>query len=361
MKTHMLESIDKFFKMKNINVSLEYEYVSRYDYDSIVERLNSIIDKNPDCYFDLTGGKELVLVAMGQISAERKVPMIQYDFKNEGFIYVSNCEIMSQYNEGSFNVSECVSLHSGAVVEPDYIWDMNDDFLKDITSIWEVCRKNIPSWNKNSSALASVEKKIGEDDLKISFNLNDKNNFVPDTNILEALAERNIICDYRKNGNKIFFRFKNSQIKRCILKSGNALELLCYKLCREIIKEEKITGDARVGVMVDWDGVINEDVNAGRDTRNEIDVFLTNGHTPIFISCKNGSVSKEALYELQAVGDRFGGQYAKKILLTTYINRNNNARKFIIQRAKDMNIAIIEGIDKISIEEIKKKLALYIR
>ena len=54
---------------------------------------------------------------------------------------------------------------------------------------------------------------------------------------------------------------------------------------------------------------------------NEIDVLVLKGTIPTFISCKSGILNSKtalrALYELDVVASRFGGKYAKKVLVTT--------------------------------------------
>ena len=105
--------------------------------------------------------------------------------------------------------------------------------------------------------------------------------------------------------------------------------------------------DIGIGTIVDWDGVVHGDVTNAVDTRNEIDIILMRYLVPLFISCKNGEVHTEALYELQTVAEKFGGDYVKKILIATYISRDKESRKYIMQRARDMNIDIIENADKL--------------
>ena len=73
--------------------------------------------------------------------------------------------------------------------------------------------------------------------------------------------------------------------------------------------------DCRIGVHIDWDGVIHQ--SRGDDVLNEIDVLSLYKNIPVFISCKNGHVDQHALYELETVANRFGGKYAKKILVVT--------------------------------------------
>lgn len=84
-----------------------------------------------------------------------------------------------------------------------------------------------------------------------------------------------------------------------------------YAFLKEI--QEKEVHDCRVGVHIDWDGVVHN--LAGADVLNEIDVMSINNNLPTFISCKIGNVDQMALYELETVADRFGGKYAKKVLV----------------------------------------------
>ena len=78
----------------------------------------------------------------------------------------------------------------------------------------------------------------------------------------------------------------------------------------------KTYNDVMNGVYIDWDGDISTDQN-GYDTENEIDVIMMHGMVPVFVSCKNGYVDKDELYKLNAVATRFGGKYAKKVLVAT--------------------------------------------
>ena len=74
---------------------------------------------------------------------------------------------------------------------------------------------------------------------------------------------------------------------------------------------------------------------------------------PLFISCKNGEVHKEALYELDTVAKKFGGKYGKKYLIATYLSSDKESVKYLKQRAKDMNITLIDNINTKTKTEIK--------
>ena len=130
------EDLRRFFEMKKLNIKLEYRVVSRYNYEEIVTGINEIIDENEDVCFDLTGGKELILVAMGEIAAVRRVPMFQFDVRSGGLIRVKNCENIPETEKSAMTIEEKVVLAGGSVVthteEPK--WSRTDEFKKDAES-----------------------------------------------------------------------------------------------------------------------------------------------------------------------------------------------------------------------------------
>ena len=96
-----------------------------------------------------------------------------------------------------------------------------------------------------------------------------------------------------------------------------------------------------MSVSIDWDGVISSKDKHKPETRNEIDVVLMHGMTPLFISCKNGNIGEE-LYKLHTVAERFGGPYGKKMLIATDLGQKSPAStRAFIQRARDMNILLV--------------------
>ena len=115
--------------------------------------------------------------------------------------------------------------------------------------------------------------------------------------------------------------------------------------------------DALNGVVIDWDGEFHdESVEDIYDTENEIDVMLMHDVVPVFISCKNGIVTSDELYKLNTVAERFGGKYSKKVLVATSISDFGEQGEYLRQRAKDMNIRLVEKIQDLEDDELEKKL-----
>ena len=352
MTNDRISDLEKFLKVKGINISLEYNIVERDNYNNILNTLNNIVDKNHGCALDLTGGKELVLTAMGEVAAKRDIPVFQFNISDGTLLRVKNCENIGEPKKVSMSINENIILNGGAISygdEGDCEWVLTDDFKSDIETMWEISRKNCAKWNKQCSTFEDLEK-FGEisDGTYVKANLNCIKKPYFNYVIIDKLIKNGLIYDYKNNGHEVSFCCKNKQVKRCLFKAGNILELYAYMYLKEIeAKDPTFYDDIDVGVFVDWDGVFQSPDSEKKDTKNEIDIFLMRDIVPVFVSCKNGGVKKEALYELNTVADKFGGEYAKKYLLCTYINNNAESREFILQRAADMNIEIICDVHKL--------------
>lgn len=370
VKKKRADALEKFFKKRGVDAIIEYRIVSRYDFENIVLNLNEILDENEDCVFDLTGGKELVLAAMGAVSFERNIPMFQFNIRTGNFIRIKNCDDIEDTEKSIMTIDECVELNGGIISYDeigDFDWDLNDDFKSDIEKIWDICKINSGLWNRQSCSFENFEK-FGQIDenLTVTVNIahmkNLKQDVLLNSRIIKCLLKHNLIFDYSLEGDILKYKYKNEQIRQCISKAGNILELYIYMLANEISSQDPgFYDDIDIGVFIDWDGVIHKSTSkklleSEIDTKNEVDIVFVRDLVPIFISCKNGEVHKEALYELETVAERFGGEYSKKILAATYDLSNTDSGKYIVKRAKDMNIELIEGIGQMSREKLIQTL-----
>ena len=365
MTPNRINDLRTFLKNRGLQIETEFEVVGRYDFDAIVDRLNYIVDRNEDCFFDLTGGKELVLTAMGVVSAERNVPMLQINIRTGNVIKIKNCEALPDGDKMAVSIDESILLNGGCVLRDndlDIEWDITDSFRRDVELMWKICRENCKQWNRQANSFEAFER-YGRVDNTLGVYadlshvaLRGGETFISNE-IINELIKNNFISEYILKNDIISFRYKNQQIHRCLIKAGNILELYGYILLKELIAENAtLYNDIDVGVFADWDGVIHNSYEKQKDTTNEIDLMVMKGLVPVFISCKNGEVKKEALYELSTVANKLGGKYAKKVLLTTYINRDEDSKKYLLARANEMNIQVIDGVENMSRDEIKNRL-----
>lgn len=325
--------------------------VSQKNLYKIVELMEKEICKAMNaggkCFFDLTGGADLVLVAMGILSTQLKVPMHKFDLPSEELYLLNKWDNVPRIDEAvaakevQLTLDDVIGLHGGVI---NYHQQKsvkshleNVDFAQDVERMWQVARQNQRKWNALSSVLKSCIKYEGEDLwvsmqadclAKIAKKTPDMTSVKEIRKYLHQLGAAGVLKEVRADMQIVSFAYKSDLIRDCLLDAGCLLELHTYY-------EKKQTGkysDCRVGVHIDWDGIIN---SYEVDVENEIDVMLLEGKQPVFISCKNGKVNQMALYELDTVASRFGGKYVKKELTATQ-EISQGYRK----RAEEMDIVI---------------------
>ena len=298
--------------------------------DQLSAIVGEVIDKDI-CVIDLTGGQDLMLVAAGIVYdryKDKNLQMHRFNLRNNKLYNCdSNGKIISVESPPVLSAGELVKLYGGAIVyENDkhgttYPWEWSEDFINDVDMMWSVCRKNVRAWNTQIGVFAAAEEVNDSPDplvtmadmtkLKTQLELQDAN-YVHINSIIRNLQKYGMIT-LDSNEESISITYKNEQVKRCLTKAGQALEIkITLSAMRARDKDgNPVYNDIVNGAYIDWDDRLHTDQECC-DTANEIDVLLMRGTIPVFVSCKNGRVEMDELYKLDTVAERFGGSYAKK-------------------------------------------------
>ena len=367
----------QLFEQRHIASELQCLTINKNNFPQIQKTIYDIALKNPECAIDLTGGDELSLVAVGAVAKSLEGQHISFHRVN-----IRTRKVIELFgpdpNEGSLSgpslsVRENIALYGGTVVcetereGATHIWDWSEDFCRDVGKMWEICKINFGVWNAQITDLVSLAHNDGLN-VRISdidgHSLNDEPNGhargkAPWNNrLFSGLACEKLILNYRYEEGGVSFTYKNEQVKRCLTKAGQILELKTYLLTLGLASEDggALINDAMTGVYIDWDSVVHQNGGSVHDTENEIDVLAMKGLIPYFISCKNGMVADDELYKLNTVAERFGGEYAKKVLVATYIDKNKDGLRAFRQRARDMNIELLDGVHMLDDAGFSKRL-----
>ncbi len=308
--------------------------MSHNDIKSVLKTMRAEIQRELDrknrVYFDITGGESLILVAFGILCKEFDTPMHTYNIEKDELIELNDgsgikiskdgdvrkvpltLDLLIEMRGGKINYN----LHKGLKTNSDA------EFTKDVQQIYQVAKRHWDLWNPFSDFLRSSMYTVSEN-LAISkpasaviedlSEANSKLRKVSELNcMLDELAAIGVLLDVEHSKERYAFRYKNQKIKDCLWEGGSILEMYTYQ------QESENSDECSVGVHLDWDGVIHK--QAGIDVVNEIDVLSLRGNIPTFISCKSGKMGPQqalhALYELDTVTRRFGGKYAKMVLVT---------------------------------------------
>ena len=348
-----IEKYRHFFGKRRPLVKILTQTVKYDDINEVIKTLIDIIKSGDECVVDLSGGDEVVVAAAGAVYAQYKneypITLQRINAKTGDAEDCDGDGEAMMLLDPTITIDELIKLYGGIAV-PEALPD--DEITVDsIRPIWNAVTRDPLLWNRKVGALNDFEKHSGatKTNIHVTINFNQlKNTFAKYeeklellNNLIDDLDEFDIIKIHSRNDGELRYTYRTPFFRRCLRKAGNALELKTLLEAKGLNKSgQPLFNDCLIGVTIDWDGVLHKSIPGGiKDTRNEIDVMLTSGLTPIFISCKNGDIEEEELYKLNTVAERFGGERAKKVLIATkFLPDNEDSKRSLLQRAKDMNI-----------------------
>ena len=345
MKPHK-NTVETFLKKVCHVQAVEFYSVDPFDLMAIMKSIANVVRREQEqgnqVYFDLTGGESLLLVAFGILSQEFSAPMFMFDVKTNELIEFccsgNSIGGIGRQRRISLNLDQYVSLYDGTINyrQKKVFKEMSLDGGADIENLWKLSREFGDKWVHYSSILrkfptdTTLLMECDRETFQQTFLKHGRAGTLKEFHrFMHGLSHLGLVKLYAAGKNGYKFRYKNSSIKQLLWDSGSILEMYVF------LQESRKTGmdDCRVGVHIDWDGVVHR--SGDQDVLNEIDVVSIKENQPTFISCKIGNVDQMALYELETVANRFGGKYAKKVLATA--QKPSPAH---LQRAKEMGIEI---------------------
>ena len=383
---NLMEKYAAIYKGIFLDRGFDVDFVCRSlpknNMEGILERLVEILETYDDCYFDATGGDDIYLVALGILSQkypEKNVQIHRYNVTNGA---VTDCDldgnvVEAQYMAG-LTVDECIRANGARVVYDDekpgttYRWNITEQFMWDIASAWEICKENPSRWNDTVSTFALIDSKRDEtleDNVVVAsteevkdYCASKKKQFGIDTVFVQKISNAGLLRYYEFTDERIVLEFKSADVRRLLTMAGRTLEMKIFMECLILAdkKGEYIYDDVVNGVYIDWDGRVNSVAGPEGyyvDAENEIDVVLMHGIIPVFISCKNGNVEKDEPYKLSVVASKFGGKYAKKVLITSEDDEYEAREASYRQRYKEMGIVHIGPVSKMDDETLRKQLS----
>ena len=165
--------------------------------------------------------------------------------------------------------------------------------------------------------------------------------------LFRELEAAGLIEDLSVSKEGLRFRFPNETIRFWLRDIGAVLELQVYRACLAA----GCFDDVVLSAVVNW-----QDGGNKRDSvTNEIDVMAVQGIQPVFISCKTSEIRTEALNELAILRERFGGKYARSIIVTSSMATKNRAP--MRNRAAKLGIEVVEW-DDLALDRLIGRLKL---
>lgn len=359
------EQYRKILAARHQNTRICLESISGFSMTQITALLSRLIRREGECVIDLTGGgQEQVVMALGAVLAgldepsRRRISVQKYDLEKDVDV---DCDGDGQVIPGrsvSLSVAELIMLFDGKIHPSTYQPSRSDSPSK-LEPLWQVVRDKPKDWNRRMSVLGAVQNKSCD---KMDIDLSWKglkgaiSNFLEKKEELDQLLtdldNAGVIKD-RSDSQRLCYSYTDPLYRYCTQKAGNVLEVKALLEARSLREDGKpFFSDCRTSVSIDWDGKIHRPVERVPETRNEMDLVLMRGLTPLFISCKNGNIGDEELYKLHTVADYFGGPHARKMLIATDLDRGSQAaNRAFGQRAWDMDIFLVTDAAELTQEE----------
>lgn len=334
--------------------------IPRNDLKSAVETLSALVQEADECVIDLCGGEELLLTAAG-IVFERFPQKVRLRRFNVYTNVVTDCDangVVSSERKAELDVEDIVRICGGRAIcsgkRP-----VDAECERELAELWAICRADPSRWNAQINVLGATAKGT-EGSLHAAIprpsasrdTEKQRRRFDRLLPFLEDLSDKGLLRNLHVDEDGASFSYKNERVKSCLLKAGRVLELVIAHVAHGLSDEDgtPLYTDVRSGVTLDWDGKTAPFGEA--EVANEIDVLLTKGLIPVFISCKNGQVDTDELYKLSVVAERFGGEYAQKVLVVNEPEALGSHAKYIRVRCREMGIRLLENIDRMTYEEL---------
>ena len=353
-----LDNLKNACKTRINNIVFESIPIEFHNIDKIYRICKRVINRNPNCFFDITGTREISTIAMYLVCKKKFIPIFSIDMANKTLINIYGCNyLVNGFMLPKMSIESLFQFHGVSITGSNHPKPAADIYAN-ILKFCEFIFKDIPKWKEvcfflqTALGTISTEYKPMQFASKRHIKTSHANISLNDTSILYLAEQLGFLRNLYIDDENITFSFKNDITKKYMTDFGTWLELYVFIK----IQQDPMFNDVRISTKINWN-THKQNIN---EITNEIDVTFFYGIRPVFISCKLSEPSSDALQELSVYSNYLGGKYSKCILVTLSTIKKDRAHIFV--RAEDMNISIIDGRsihDGTFIDKIKEALDIY--
>lgn len=328
-----IEGVVSLLKEKRPDLSVQKVLIQAKNAKQTVEEtLDGLCAKQVEVLVEINGGNPIISNYARVFCREHNMPCIILDMACRQIIPVEHADDL----EGPFQMSELTFADILRIQGRTYNRNMHmpadEEYYDRILWIGEYAFTHQEDFSffynfvhhKSNGALGEPEltvvlDKSGEISKRI-------------VHVFELLEEKALIQDFTINDRNITFTCAAPFVKEMLAVKGSWLEMYVYILA----KRSGLFSEVYQSVMIGWD----LDKRPRFYVENEIDVVLMKHGIPIFVSCKMGNPKPDALNEIYALADSFGGYGAVAALATSADVRNRNTTFY--NRAREMGVRLMD-------------------
>ena len=335
----MKTSLEKYFRHRKCSTRLVVVPVSLVDASKVEKRLREVLQEYEDCTIDISGGTDAALFAAGAVGGDTSV--ITFSRRKNSFFEIRNAPFARSCPcTVRLDARSCFLMAGGTLLPGREDSRELKTRTDEIDRLFAVFRRFSMIWNRQVSYIQRISSSEpgnlearGERVIR-----GEQGTLTVSEELLRALHGEGLIRDLQVTETQAGFSFPDETVRFWLRDIGAVLELIVFKTCLEA----GCFDDVVLSAVVNWEGGKNQR-NA---VTNEIDVVAVRGIHPVFISCKTNEIRTEALNELAILRDRFGGKYARAMIVTS---ANATASRALSRmRASELNIEVVEWNDLLS-------------
>lgn len=317
-----------------LSAKIEYMLVSRKTIASVIETV-----RQEGIAFDIHGGNHFAIAAVSQAAEQSKARLYYPDLRKNKMMILKDGKVETEdLVLPKLSVKEIVALYGAKVRDlPEEMYDERGRRV--VEACMRAKRHNNKQWVNFCKTMGNLFKKYGTEDVIQAEGYLYREN----RSIFEELQEAFSVLEegYKK------FRFQLYDPAYAILlaDSGVAFEYDTYYQ----LTDSGCFDDVDIRVNIDWNG---GDFKPS-DPNSELDVMASLNSRLISISCKSGKYDQQAVYEVKANAEKFGGDDAVPVLCTD-LNENHPD---LVRKAEELGVLVIEYQDMHERKAVAKILA----
>lgn len=338
--------LKKCFK-RHLKADFEIFPVDIHNIAKITDLVSVIVKNNDDCMLDITGGSELMMVGGHSACIKNGSPLVYTDIVAGNIYNITENKVIAKAKNLTLN--DFIEVKGAEFIGNSHSEPKNNEY-KNILKMAKFLFLNLEKWKTTcvffQTITAGQKTELTYNTLNYIKHKNGRT-YNLDQDLMNKFLELGFIKNLKFKKNKVEFTFESLRYKQYMTNFGIWLELFVYLTAKKIDDFEGVM----LGAMIDWN--IYDDVERHG---NEIDIILSYGCMPVFISCKLKAPDVNALNELLVTKKRIGGWFSKCIL----VSFGDESNKSVALRAKELGITLLykkdvlnDNFSKVLLEAIK--------
>ena len=294
-----------------------------------LDTLESLLDEYDEdsLYVDVHGGNDLTIAAVSALAREKGFRLCYAGTTTNQFYLLEGDEITTEeLRMPKLTVREIIELYGGKVRDlPEAHYDEHG--RKAVEECLSLRRSATKKWNNFCKAMGSAG--TAYKDMRI---WRCDSRFAEEYKaILDSLNHVFDSCEIQ--GSKLVLEFHDPAYQILVTDTGVPFEYETYYQ----MTDSGAFDDVDLRVKIDWNG--GEFVSG--DPNSELDVVASLNSRLISVSCKSGKYDQQAIYEVKANADKFGGQSSVPVLCADI----DMDRPEYVEKARELNVLLIEHKD----------------